>query len=59
MRITLEPTGGNVPLQHKVVVETDYDDMSLDDVFELFEMALKAWGFAECSINEYFGDESE
>ena len=37
----------------KYTVETDYDDLSLDEYFEMFKGLLVQATFSEISINEY------
>lgn len=54
MRITIEPTISDNWRQHKVVVESVYDDMQLDDVLDLIGNALVSYGFSRTNIVEYF-----
>lgn len=53
MRITIEPTAGNVPGQHSVTVGTYHDDVTLQDAIDLMRAALMAWGYSEQGIAEY------
>jgi len=54
MKITIEPTHkGNGPdAQRRVTVEQPHDDMTLDDALDLVAAALKAYGYADESVNE-------
>ena len=54
MKITIEPTHkGSGPEAHcTVTVEQPHDDMTLDDALELVAAALKAYGYADESVNE-------
>lgn len=58
MRITIEPTAGNVPGQHKVVVENKFDDTSMVGVWELLMHALLGWGFSQETIDRFINQEA-
>jgi hypothetical protein len=54
MKITIEPTHkGNGPDAHcTVTVEHPHDDVNIDDTMDLVAAALKAYGYADESVNE-------
>jgi hypothetical protein len=54
MKITIEPTHkGKGPDAHRTVaVEIPYDDVNIDTALELVAAALKAYGYADESVNE-------
>jgi hypothetical protein len=54
MKITIEPAHkGKGPYEGRTVtVEDLHDSMSLDDALELVAAALKAYGYADESVNE-------
>jgi hypothetical protein len=45
MKITIEPTTGDVPNQHGVTITTAHDEHNLTSMLELLECALRAYGF--------------
>lgn len=58
MRLTLEPTSGTFDYPTKIVVETKYDYLSLEEVIDkLIRPSLCAWGFGTESINEFINVE--
>jgi len=54
MKITIEPThkGRGKDAQRRVTVELPYDDVNIDDALDLVAAALKAYGYADESVNE-------
>ena len=46
MKITIEPTTGELPTQHGVTITTPSDDHNLTSMLELLEYALRAYGFS-------------
>lgn len=53
MRITIAPSAGNVPDQHSVTIQTNHDDIILDDAIELMRAALIAWGYSPEGVAAY------
>ena len=62
MRITIEPTieteaGLSADCIHcKVIIEHQYDDLAMDDFMNLVKSAAMAFGYAEQTIDRYFGE---
>lgn len=55
MRITLEPTSEMLEhKQHKVIVETKYDDLNIEEVIQLISNALVSYGFARQNVTDFF-----
>ena len=54
MKITIEPThkSRGAEASRTVTVENPHDDMAIDDALELVAAALKAYGYADESVNE-------
>ena len=54
MKITIEPThkGRGKDAHRTVTVELPYDDVNIDDTMDLVAAALKAYGYADESVNE-------
>lgn len=40
--------------QHKVVVETKYDDLNIEEVIQLISNALVSYGFARQNVTDFF-----
>lgn len=56
MRITIEPTNepNGIPNQtnSKVIIESQYDDLDIYDVWDLIRGALIAYGFSESTVDK-------
>jgi hypothetical protein len=54
MKITIEPThkGRGKDAHRTVTVECPHDDVNIDYALELVAAALKAYGYADESVNE-------
>ena len=54
MKITIEPThkGRGKDASRTVTVEDPHDDVNIDAAMELVAAALKAYGYADESVNE-------
>lgn len=59
MRILLEPSRNLTEFQHRVVIESATDDLTLSDVAELLRAALIAYGFHPDNVDELLGRELE
>lgn len=60
MRITFAPTAigpYDAPQQHTVSLETEYDDLLIDDIARLLRGALVAWGFDPRNVDEILPQE--
>lgn len=56
-RITIEIFCSGDKNAHKVIVETNKWDCNIGDMVELFEGAIKAIGFSEKTIDDYYNGE--
>lgn len=53
MRITLEPTSNTTDYPSKIVIETAYDYLSVEQVIDkLIRPALCAWGFGSDTLDD-------
>lgn len=54
MKITIEPTMSADPNYRSIVVAVQSDDLDIEKAMELIKDALRAWGFSEEAIREYW-----
>ena len=57
MRLTMEPTSDQTMhssecRNHTVIIETEGDDQSLDDMFDLVKYMLLAWGYHPDNVSD-------
>ena len=58
MRITIEPTVDQsmqtIPActHHKVTIELPYDDLSFDDMVDMFKQCMHGMGYAPATVEE-------
>lgn len=56
MRITIESTNSEPQYSRKVVIEKPFDDLSLEEIFELCANALEGFGYVGAK-DFFIGDE--